>query len=218
MTLKKQVAVVLSGCGVYDGAEIQESVLTLLALEKAGVNYRLYAPDIDQHHVINHLSGEVMPGTRNVLIEAARIARGKISQLEKLKPYAYDAVIFPGGYGVAKNLSSLAFDGADCSIDPLVEKIIKGFYDLKKPIGALCISPALIVRVLGKAEVTIGHEKETIEQIIKMGGKHHETSNGQVIIDKENKIVTAPCYMLDATVLQIAIDAENVVNAVLSLI
>jgi enhancing lycopene biosynthesis protein 2 len=217
MTHKKLFAVVLSGCGVYDGAEIHESVLTLLALEKANVDYRIYAPDIEQHHVINHLSGEVTPERRNVLVEAARIARGKISPLEKLKPYAYDAVIFPGGYGVAKNLSSLAFDGAHCKIDPTVEKIIKGFHDLKKPIGAICISPALIARVLGKIEVTIGDDKETVTQVIKMGGQHHITTNGQIFIDPENKIVSAPCYMLETSVLHVAIEVENVVNALLKL-
>ncbi len=72
----KKFAVVLSGCGVYDGAEIQEATLSMLAIAKQGCRYEIFAPDTKQHHVINHITGDEMEESRNVLVEAARIARG----------------------------------------------------------------------------------------------------------------------------------------------
>ncbi|TFH22716.1 MAG: isoprenoid biosynthesis glyoxalase ElbB, partial [Bacteroidia bacterium] len=146
----KKFAVVLSGCGVFDGAEIHEATLSLLAIAKKGCAYEIFAPDIQQYHVVNHITGDEMEETRNVLVESARIARGKIRDLKQFNPSSFDGLLFPGGFGAAKNLSTWAFEGADASILPEVEVAIRGMVDLKKPVGALCISPVILARVLGK--------------------------------------------------------------------
>ncbi|MCP3870362.1 MAG: isoprenoid biosynthesis glyoxalase ElbB [Gammaproteobacteria bacterium] len=211
----KRVAVVLSGCGVFDGAEIHESVLTLLALSRQGATYQCFAPDIDQHHVINHIDGQVMAETRNVLVESARIARGEIQALSEFNPDTFDALVFPGGFGAAKNLSSLAFDGPDCNVNDEVSAAARGMVDRGKPIGALCITPAVIARVLEGARVTIGQDEDTAAAIEAMGGKHEITDHGQIVIDDDLNLVTSPCYMLDASVSQIADGAANMVTEVL---
>jgi enhancing lycopene biosynthesis protein 2 len=213
----KKIAVVLSGCGVYDGAEIHEATLTLYALSKQGVEYEIFAPDINQHHVVNHITGKEMNETRNVLVESARIARGNIKALDKITVENYDAVIFPGGFGVAKNLCNFAFKGVDCEVDKTTEMVIKSFHSAGKPIGALCISPVLIARVLKGVEVTIGDDEGTAQAIKTLGAIHHNTKPGEVTIDAKNKIVTNPCYMLNSTIAQIGEGAENVVKAVLDL-
>jgi len=218
MSTKKQTAVILSGCGVYDGAEIHESVLTLLAIAKNNADYTIFAPDIEQHHVINHLKGEETNEKRNVLIEASRIARGNIKALSEYNPKAFDALFLPGGFGVAKNLSSFAFEGANCKVDPETEQAIIETYKAQKPIGALCISPVVIAKILDNVIVTIGQDKETAEAIEQMGSKHSTTNHGEVVIDKTNKIATTPCYMLDANIIQIAEGAENIVKAVLKMV
>ena len=209
---KKKFAVVLSGCGVYDGAEIHESTLTMLSILEQGAAYQCFAPDILQYHVINHLTGKEMDESRNVLIESARIARGDIKPLSEFKAADFDALIFPGGFGAAKNLSTVAFDGADATVNPEVEDAIKQMLDIHKPIGALCISPALIARVIQGVEVTIGNDKGTAEAIEKMGSKHVVTTHGQVIHDHKYNVFTTPCYMLDATILDIKEDAGLVVK------
>lgn len=211
----KTFAVVLSGCGVFDGSEIHEATLALLAIAQHGARYDIYAPDIEQHHVINHLNGEEMNEKRNVLVESARIARGKISPLSEFKADAYDAILFPGGFGAAKNLSSFAFEGAESKVNPEVEKAILGMHALGKPIGALCIAPAVIARVIQGATVTIGSDEGTADAIESMGGTHEKTTHGEVTVDRENKIYTTPCYMLDATIVQIYDGAFNVVKAIL---
>jgi len=211
----KRFAVVLSGCGVYDGAEIHEATMTMLAIAKNGASYDIFAPDIDQHHVINHITGEEINQKRNVLVESARIARGKISPLSEFKPEDYDALIMPGGFGVAKNLSDFAFKGAECTVNSEVEKAILGMHKLQKPIGALCISPAIVAKVIKGAKVTIGADKGTAEAIEKMGGIHEVTANRGVTIDKELKIFTTPCYMLDANIVDIADGAMNIVTDML---
>ncbi|HVN57071.1 MAG TPA: isoprenoid biosynthesis glyoxalase ElbB [Bacteroidales bacterium] len=210
-------AVVLAGCGVYDGAEIQEAVSTLLAIDKNGGTYQIFAPNVMQHHVIDHLTGAEMKESRNVLVEAARIARGKISQLIDYRVADFDALVFPGGFGVAKNLCSYAIDGVGMKIDKVVEKVVRETHASGKPIGALCISPVLITRILGKVEVTIGDDHSTSIDIQAMGGKHTETKSGEIVIDIKNKIVTSPCYMLDATISEIALGAENTVKALIEL-
>lgn len=211
----KKFAVVISGCGVYDGAEIHETVMTMLAIAKAGASYQMFAPDILQHHVINHLTGKEMPEKRNVLVESARIARGNIKPLSEYNPKDFDALILPGGFGVAKNLCTFAFDGADCKVNPEVEKAVKGTHALKKPIGALCIAPALISKLLGDVEVTIGQDAGTAQAITKMGAKHVKTTHGEVVIDKKHNIFTTPCYMLDANIVHIELGAMNVVAAMM---
>ncbi len=209
---KKKFAVVLSGCGVYDGAEIHEATLTMLAIMKNDGVYQCFAPDIPQHHVINHLTGEEMNESRNVLIESARIARGYIIPLYEFDASKYDALIFPGGFGVAKNLSTVAFDGANASVNSDVEVAIKQMFALHKPIGALCISPTIIARVIQGVEVTIGNDLDTVVTIEKMGGKHIVTTHGEVVHDHRFNVFTTPCYMLDATIKDIETGTNNVVN------
>ncbi len=209
---KKKFAVVLSGSGVYDGAEIHEATLTMLAIMRQGGAYQCFAPDIKQHHVINHLTGEEMNESRNVLIESARIARGNIKALSEFDGKDFDALIFPGGFGAAKNLSSVAFDGASATVIPEVEKAINQMLELRKPIGALCISPAILAKVLKDVNVTIGMDKGTAEAIEAMGATHVETDHGDVVFDEDKLVFTTPCYMLDATILDIDDGATNVVK------
>ena len=211
----KKFAVVLSGCGVFDGAEIHEATLTLLAIAQQGASYEIFAPDVDQYHVINHLTHQPTAEKRNVLVESARIARGRIKALSHFRASDFDALIFPGGFGAAKNLSTVAFHGADAKVNPDVEKAVKAMHDAGKPIGALCIAPALIAKILGHVEVTIGDDPGTIKSIEKMGGIHVKTTHGEVIVDKKNKIFTTPCYMLEANIVQIYEGATNVVNEIM---
>ena len=208
MSAKPKFAVVLSGCGVYDGSEIHEAVLTLLAIDRHGGSYQCFAPDVDQLHVINHAVGAPSDEHRNVLVESARIARGAILPLSQYKPADYDALVFPGGFGAAKNLCTFAVDGPNCSVNPDAENAVTATHAAKKPIVALCIAPALIAKVLGKVEVTIGNDQATAEALSAMGASHTERSHGEICVDTANKIVTSPCYMLNATVSQIA-DGAN---------
>lgn len=217
---KNQVAVVLSGCGVFDGAEIHESVLSLLELERQGAQYQCFAPDIPQHHVIDHITGNEMDESRSVLVESARIARGNIKALSEFDAGDFDALMLPGGFGAAKNLSTLAFDGPNCSVNADLKNAVNAMIDAGKPIGALCITPAVLAKILeGKAAaLTIGSDPGTISAIEAMGGHHQETTHGEVVIDERLKLVTSPCYMLDASISQIADGAKNTVSALLQLI
>jgi enhancing lycopene biosynthesis protein 2 len=211
----KKFAIVLSGCGVFDGAEIHEATLTMLAVMKQGAQYEIFAPDMKQHHVINHMTGKEMEEERNVLVESARIARGQIKDLKLYDPNNYDALIFPGGFGAAKNLCDFAFNGSDCSVNPDVEKAILKTAGKNKPIGALCISPVILAKIFGDVEITIGQDKGTAEAVEKMGATHVNTNHGEVILDEKNKLFTTPCYMLDANILDIAKGASNIVKAML---
>ena len=218
MSDKKRFAVILSGCGNKDGAEIHESVMTLWALQKHGAEYQCFAPDMPQHHVLNFITGEEMAESRNVLVESARIARGNIRNLKGFKAADYDGLIMPGGLGVAKNLSTFAFEGPDCSVDEDVARAVRETAAENKPIGALCIAPAIIAKVLGDVTVTIGQDAGTEAALARMGASHEKTSHGEIIIDREHKIVTTPCYMLEARVDQIGEGAENLVMAVLDMV
>lgn len=216
---KVKFAVILSGCGVYDGAEIHEAVLTLLAIDRAGASYRCFAPDVAQMHVVNHLTGQPEPGqSRNVLVEAARIARGAISPLAELDAADFDALVLPGGFGAAKNLCTFAVSGPDCTVEPQTERVVKAFHAAAKPIGALCISPALVAKVLGGVSVTIGSDPATAQAVEKTGATHVVADHGQTVIDAAHKVVTTPCYMLDATISQIADGAAAVVADVLRML
>jgi len=217
MSYSKKFAVVLSGSGVFDGAEIHESTLTLYAVVKNGGTYEIFAPDIPQHHVVNHITGEEMNETRNVLIEAARIARGNIKPLSEFNEKDFDAIIFPGGFGAAKNLSSFAFDGVNCSVNKDVENSIKQMADAKKPIGALCISPVILAKILGDVVLTIGQDAGAAGAVASMGATHRKTNHGEVVVDSRHKVVTTPCYMLDANIVQIAEGADNVVKTMMKL-
>lgn len=213
----KKFAVILSGCGVFDGAEIHEATLSLLAIVKNGGSYQIFAPDINQHHVINHISGEVMNETRNVLVESARIARGKIKPLSDFHPASFDGLLFPGGFGVAKNLSEWAFKGPEGAVLDQVKTAITAMVKAEKPIGALCISPVLLAQTLKEVEITIGSDPDTARAVESAGATHIPTTHGEVVIDKHFKTVTTPCYMLDANISQIADGADNVVKAMLTL-
>ena len=213
----KKFAVLLSGCGVFDGAEIHEATLSLLAISRQGASYEIFAPDINQHHVINHITGEEMDETRNVLVESARIARGKIKDLKEFNPSSFDGLLLPGGFGAAKNLSTWAFKGANATVLPEVEKAITGMVALRKPVGALCISPVILAKVLGKVHLTIGDDEGTIDAVESLGSIHVQTTHGEVVVDPDFNLVTTPCYMLDATISQVAEGANNVVDAMIKL-
>ena len=212
----KKFAIILAGCGVYDGSEIHEAVMSMYAVMKNGAEYQLFAPDIQQHHVVNHLTGAEMPETRNVLVESARIARGNILPLNKLNLRDFDALIFPGGFGVAKNLCSYAFKGADCDVRPLVSKVIKDAVSKCKPIGALCISPVLFAKILKNVTITVGPEEADAANVKVMGAKHIATNHGEVIIDEKHRLFSTPCYQLESTIVQIAEGADNLVKAMLN--
>ena len=213
----KKFAVILSGCGVYDGAEIHEAVLTMLAIDRAEGLYELFAPSIEQTHVINHYTGEVSQEKRNVLVESARIARGKIRNLKEYKAFDFDALIIPGGFGVAKNLSNFAFGNDPYSVIPEIEKIVKETNNAGKPIGALCIAPVIIANIIKNVEITIGCDTGTAARVSAKGARHMNSNLGEIVVDEDNKIVTTPCYMLDASISQIANDAALVVEALIKL-
>jgi len=215
-----KVGVVLSGCGVFDGAEIHEATLTLLFLDRAGAEIICMAPNVDQMDVVNHIKGEAAGEKRNVLLESARIARGAIKDIMEVKAGDLDALIFPGGFGAAKNLCTFAVKGADCSVNPAVEKLIKEMHAAKKPIGFACIAPVIAAKVLGSfnPQLTIGNDKDTAEAIEKMGGKHMVSPVDNAVTDQKNKIVTTPAYMLGPTISKVALGMERLVNEVLKLV
>jgi enhancing lycopene biosynthesis protein 2 len=212
---KKQIAVILSGCGHQDGAEIHEATFTLWAIHKHGADYRCFAPNIMQHHVLNHITGQEMNEQRNVLIESARIARGKVEDLALFDAATVDALVIPGGVGAAKNLCTYAFDGPQCTVNKDVEQAVKAMHQAGKPLGALCIAPVLLAKVLGDISLTIGQDEDTAAQIREMGATHAPTGIGEIAVDQENKIVSTPCYMLDSRVDQIADGADSLVQALL---
>lgn len=201
-----QVAVVLSGCGVYDGSEIHEAVSVLLHLSRAGAEYHCFAPDAPQAHVVNHLTGQPALESRNVLVESARIARGKIKPLAQLHAPGFDAVIFPGGFGAAKNLCDFAFKGADCAVNADVQRVIQEFHTAGKPVGLCCIAPVIAAKVLGTkgggpgVEVTIGNDSGTAQAIAQMGARHTNRPVTEACIDERANVITAPAYMYDAPI------------------
>ncbi|MDR1793403.1 MAG: isoprenoid biosynthesis glyoxalase ElbB [Bacteroidales bacterium] len=213
--MRKKIAIIVGGCGHKDGSEIHETTMTMLAVAKQGADYQLFAPDREQYHVLNHLTGEVMNEKRNLLIEAARIARGNILPLEKFNVENFDAVIFPGGFGVAKNFFDYALKGVDCQVDTEIASIIKSTHAAQKPIGALCISPVLIAKVIDNVTITIGKDAATASDIQTMGSKNINADYNDVVIDRKNKIFSTPCYMLNVDIAQIAEGAENLVKAIL---
>jgi enhancing lycopene biosynthesis protein 2 len=200
----KRIAVLLSGSGVYDGTEIHEAVFSLLSIEKAGASYQCFAPDKQQLHVINHVSGEPVEETRNVLIESARIARGNIKPLTDLKASDYDALLIPGGFGAAKNLNQWAVKGPDGELDPEVRRVILEFNRTGKPLGGLCMGPTVLAQALGNdpsVELTVGTTKEkspydiaAISQGMQsIGARPVEKTIREIAVDRQNKVVTAPC-------------------------
>ncbi|MGP6430209.1 MULTISPECIES: isoprenoid biosynthesis glyoxalase ElbB [unclassified Pseudomonas] len=216
--MSKKVAVILSGCGVYDGAEIYESVITLLRLDQRGAQVQCFAPNIAQLHVINHLTGEEMPESRNVLVESARIARGNVKDLREADVEDFDALIVPGGFGAAKNLSNFAIEGAGCTVQPEVLALAEAFAEAGKPVGLICISPALAAKIYGPGVTcTIGNDADTAAAMNKMGATHEDCAVTDIVEDKARKLVTTPAYMLAQSISEAASGINKLVDRVLEL-
>jgi enhancing lycopene biosynthesis protein 2 len=212
-----KVAVVISGCGSLDGAEIFETVFTLLALDKNNADVKIFAPNKNQHYVINHLTQEKMPEERNILVESARIARGKIQSLSKLYVKDFDALILPGGFGAAINLSDLALKNEHGKVIKELKEIIVQFYKSSKPIGAICISPAILALALkehAKIKITLGKENELVNKI---GAKEETCYAYDIVVDESNKLVTTPAFMLDAPLTQIHKGISNLVAKIIDM-
>jgi len=210
-----RVALILSGCGVFDGAEIHESTLCLLALAQAGHRAACFAPDIPQRDVINHLTSEPMEEQRNVLVESARIARGKISPLSELKVDEFDAILLPGGFGAAKNLCDYAINGEQCTVLPELADILRAFHKAGKVIGATCITPALLAKVFEnemQVTLTLGSLPENKESLEKMGAKGVLCNAHSVVDDDKNRIYTTPCYMEDTTLAELFVGITDLVS------
>ncbi|MCF8259465.1 MAG: isoprenoid biosynthesis glyoxalase ElbB [Melioribacteraceae bacterium] len=225
-----KIGVILSGCGVYDGTEIQEAVFTLLAIDENGADSVCFAPDIEQHHVVNHLNGEEMKETRNVLVEAARIARGDIKSLNECNVDDLDGLVIPGGFGAAKNLTKWAFNGPDGEIDPQVKRVINEFVLAGKPVAGLCMGPTVIAKALDESKIkttlTVGTTTEKSPYDIKAVSEGMEKAGAtavmksvrEVSIDLENKIVSAPCYMMEASISEIRKNIKDAVDSLIKLI
>ena len=218
----KKIGVLISGCGVNDGAEIHESVITMLALDRAGVETVMMAPNIDQMHVVNHYTGQEMDEFRNVLVESSRIARGNIKDMAEVTGNDIDALIIPGGFGVVKNLCDYAMAGSECSINPDVFRLVSEVHLLQKPIGAICIAPAMMAKILGEqdesAEMTIGSDESTANDIKTMGSTHVTCPVTEMIVDKEKKIITTPAYMEAQSIKEAAEGIEKLVVEILSMV
>ncbi|HTS18966.1 MAG TPA: isoprenoid biosynthesis glyoxalase ElbB [Verrucomicrobiae bacterium] len=218
--MAKKIGVVLSGCGVMDGTEIHESVLVLLAISRAGAETICMAPNVRQHHVINHLTNEESKGEiRNVLVESARIARGKIRDVTSVKAAEIDALIFPGGFGAAKNLCDYAFKGPDCSVNADVARLATEVHQQQKPIGIVCIAPVIAAKLFGPThpQITIGTDKNTAKDIEMMGAKHISCMVEDIVIDTEGKLVSTPAYMLANDIAEAAQGIQKLVTAVIGL-
>lgn len=214
-----KIGIVLSGCGVNDGSEIHEAVITMLELDKAGADMLLMAPNIDQLHVINHATGEEMNDSRNVLVESARISRGDIEDIAVVTSENVDALIFPGGFGVAKNLSDYAMAGVECSVNPDVLRLSREVHNEGKPIGAICIAPAIMATILsGETELTVGFDEQTASDIDAMGAKHVLCPVDEIVVDKEKKVVSTPAYMEAKSIKEAALGIEKLVAEILNMI
>jgi enhancing lycopene biosynthesis protein 2 len=214
----KKIGVILSGCGVYDGAEIHESVLTLLEIQKAGAKAVCMAPNTPQMHVINHLTGKEMDESRNVLVESARIARGDIQDIAGIWASDLDALILPGGFGAAKNLCDFAVKGHQASVHPEVARLVREMSDARKPVGLICIAPAVGALVLGDKGVhlTIGNDADTAANINKLGALHVDCAVGDVVEDPNLKIISTPAYMLGQNIAEVAEGIGKLVRTLIS--
>ena len=216
---KKKVAVLLAGCGVYDGAEIYESVLTLLRLDQKEADYQCLAPRIPQMHVVNHATGEAEEAAvRDVFTEAARVARGELQDLAEARAEDFDAVILPGGFGVAKNFSDFATAGADCSLNPLVQEFVQAFHQAGKPIGLMCIAPALTAKLVAPGALcTIGTDAGVEGALTAMGALHKTCAVDEIVVDNTHKLVTTPAYMLATRITEAQTGIFKLVDKVLEL-
>ena len=216
--MNKKIAVILSGCGVYDGSEIYESVLTLLRLDQNGADYQCFAPDDDQHHVVNHLSGEEVEDSRNMLVEAARLARGEIKPLGELDAGEFNGVIIPGGFGAAKNLCDFALKGKDVTVREDVKAAVQGFKAAEKPVGLMCIAPVMSAKLFGEGvHCTIGNDAETASALKATGAVHKACSVHEVVVDRDHKLVTTPAYMLAGSISEAASGIFRLVDTVLEM-
>ncbi|XP_028655424.1 glutamine amidotransferase-like class 1 domain-containing protein 3, mitochondrial [Erpetoichthys calabaricus] len=222
----KRVAVVLAGCGVFDGSEIHEASAVLVHLSRSGAEVSIFAPNIDQMHVIDHVKGNPTEEQRNVMVESARLARGNIHDLAELQVNELDAIIFPGGFGVAKNLCSWAVDGNKCTVNDLVKSTLLAFHNAKKPIGLCCISPVLAAKVFPGCEVTVGHDTNsdgrfpdcsTASSIEELGCKHICKNVNEAHVDEKNKIITTCAFMCKAPLHEIFDGVGVMVQEVLKL-
>ena len=215
----KPIGVVLAGCGYLDGAEIYESVLTLLNLDRMGATYQCLAPDLPQMHVVNHLTGQPTGEARGVLVEAARIARGKIAPLDLSWVDQLDAVIFPGGFGAAKNFCDFAVKGEGCTIQPVVESFMRAMVEARKPVGAICISPVVLARALKgsgvRATLTLGALSGASAAAEAFGAIHHVCDVDDCVVDHEHLIVTTPAYMYGARISEVERGIEKLVKQIL---
>lgn len=218
-------AVVLSGCGVFDGSEIHEAVCTMLAIEQSGATYQCFAPNTWQARTIDHFTGHASAiagdeDNRNVLAESARIARGEVKDLVEFKARDFDAVVFPGGFGAALNWSDFAVKGAECEVNQEVKRAIEESYQAGIVIGAMCIAPTVIARILGRhgIEITIGQDEKVAAGVEKMGARHKNCMATEVCVDSDNKIVTTPCYMLAKSLKEICEGTRNLIDEMLELI
>ena len=219
--MAKKAAVCLSGCGFLDGSEIHEATFTLLALDQAGAKIICCAPAGVKLDVVDHVAKKPAGGTRDVLSESARIARGDIRPLSEIKAKDIDALIFPGGFGAAKNLCTFATEGADCKVNPEVEALVSDMLEMKKPIGAICIAPALLARIVGRkhipAKLTIGTDAKTAAVINQMGARHCDCVVTEMVADEKHKIVSTPAYMLGRGPAEVFEGIKQCVDKVLAL-
>lgn len=225
-----KVGILLSGCGVYDGAEIQESLFSMLAIEEIGGETVAISINENQHHVVNHLTGEEMSESRNMLVEAARIARGNVKDIDSLSISEIDALVIPGGFGSAKNLTNWAFEGPAGTIHPSVKKLITGIVTAKKPLVALCVSPVVVAKALEGSDIhstlTIGSTEESSPYDINgfsqglesVGATTTLKTKREINIDTQNKIITAPCYMMDASLLEVRNNIQQAIQALKELL
>ncbi|RUO35859.1 isoprenoid biosynthesis glyoxalase ElbB [Aliidiomarina sanyensis] len=215
----KKIAVLLSGCGVFDGSEIYETVVTLLSIERNGAQYQCFAPDKAQMHVINHRTQDINANSkRNVLTESARLARGEIKAIQDLDIRDFDALIVPGGFGAAKNFSDFALKGPDATADEKVVEFCKAFANNQKPVGYMCIAPSLLPFVYGKGvKLTIGNDKGTAEALTKLGAEHVDCAVNDIVVDETNRVVTTPAYMLANSISEAAEGIEKLVKRVVSM-
>ncbi len=216
----KRVGVVLSGCGFLDGAEIHEATLTLLFLDRQGARVTAMAPNVDQMHVIDHLIGEPVPGERRgVLAESARLARGQIVDMAKVKARDLDALILPGGYGAAKNLCTFALDGSAMKVEREVARLVRDMAAAEKPMGFICIAPVIGAKVLGELapRLTVGNDADTASAMNAFGAQHVECAVDQIVVDRKNRIVSTPAYMLGPSIAPVAAGIEKLVAAVLEM-
>ncbi|HRG61910.1 MAG TPA: isoprenoid biosynthesis glyoxalase ElbB [Burkholderiales bacterium] len=214
----KKIAVVLAGCGRMDGSEIHESVLTLLSIEQAGASYQCFSPDLAQDHVTNHLNNETTNETRNMLVESARIARGNVKKLEELNSNDYDALIIPGGNGVAANLFTLAQDGANYTVNLSLSKIAQSFTAAGKAVGFICIAPVMIPAIYNfPVNMTIGSDEGTAALVTKRGAIHHSSTVNEICIDEKYKIVSTAAYMLASNILDAYSGINKLVHKVVEL-